>query len=333
MTTECFLVETPENLLSEAFVSKTHGYRGFGKLTWQMTPSQKLAFSAIADRTVDEYQGTTSLISLESGYTFKRGGPTYTLQETGSFGPRYLLESSVSWFRNSFSQTPALNPDTNGNGIVNGDGVFWMGGNGDGIYQAGETDSGGEVGRDGKWDIGEDTNFNHRQDPGEDLDGDGRWMAGGYRPWTVGCEGEEDLNCDGRITREIDTNMNGVVDPDEDTGLDCDDPRICHGFTVPGTKGNGKFDTEDKNGNGVLDTVGNSGPIPFPFWQDRNGNGRPDTGEFLAPLAADPIYVRDRSGPTRGPYPSQYDDQRKRFALREDLSFFATDATWSSSTP
>ena len=44
----------------------------------------------------------------------------------------------------------------------------------------------------------------HKQDPGEDLDGDGRWMAGGYWDVTVGCEGEEDLNCDGRITREID---------------------------------------------------------------------------------------------------------------------------------
>jgi hypothetical protein len=59
-------------------------------------------------------------------------------------------------------------------------------------------DSGEDFDQDGRWDIFEDANQNLTLDPGEDLDGDGRLNRGN------GCEGKEDLDCDGHITAEID---------------------------------------------------------------------------------------------------------------------------------
>src|SRR5206468_2936908 len=115
--------------------------------------------------------------------------------------------------------------------------------------------------RDGAYDLFENLNGNFGLDPGEDMDRDGRLTPDG------GCEGaqHEDFNCNGQLDQEIDRNFNGKVDPNEDTGIRCTITGLCPDGVIPGTRGNGKFDTEDKNGNGVLDTVGNSGNVSFPF--------------------------------------------------------------------
>src|SRR6185503_2911950 len=98
-----------------------------------------------------------------------------------------------------------------------------------------------------------------------------------------GCEGvtNEDLNCNGLLDQEFDLNENGQVDPDEDQGID----------GLSGTAGNGRFDSEDVNHNNLLDTVGNSGPTPYPFYVDRNGNRRREYGEFKSPLFPDRDYL------------------------------------------
>jgi carboxypeptidase family protein/TonB-dependent receptor-like protein len=315
---EFIQVETPVHDLTAAFVTRTRGYREFLKTTWQLTNSHKLALSVILDRERLENQGITSLKDLESGYFFKRGGPTYTLRETAVFNPSLLLESSLSWFDNSFEQASTLSPDTNHNGVLFVDDRPELGGNGDGIFQVRERDPGEDWDRDHDYDIFEDRNGNRALDSLEDKDGDRRVTPVG------GCEGtgQEDRNCNGLLDEEVDLDLNGAVDPDEDAGIPCAIPGACPEGVVPGTRGNGRFDTEDRSGDGVLDTVPGAGLTPFPFWNDRNGNGTVEVGEFRSPLPPDRNYTTDRFGRTTGPFPYQYGDHRKRLTVKEELSLY-----------
>jgi len=309
LANEFIQVETPVNSVTQAFVTRTRGYRDFGKATWQLNQAHKMALSLSVDRTRDENQGLGSLTAVESGYSFERGGPTYTLKETAVFNPTYLLESSASWFDNAFERRPTLDPDTNHNGILFVDDRPKLGGNGDGFLQARERDPGEDFDRDRAYDLFEDFNHNHHLDPNEDRDGDGRVTPPG------GCEGEhnEDVNCNGSLDQEFDLNQNDVVDPDEDQGI----------AGLPGTAHNGLLDSEDVNRNNELDTIGDSGPTPYPFYADRNGNGRRDFGEFKSPLFPDRDFTLSRGeGGTSGPNPYEFGDHRKRFTLREDLSIY-----------
>ncbi|HEU5181270.1 MAG TPA: hypothetical protein VFW45_10775, partial [Candidatus Polarisedimenticolia bacterium] len=150
----------------------------------------------------------------------------------------------------------------------------------------------------------------------EDRDNDKRLTG------PLGCEGadREDTNCNGHLDFETDKNDNGVVDPDEDTGIPCPNPSVCPGGFIPGTKGNGVLDTEDRNGNHFLDDN------PFPNWVDRNNNGIPDVGEYTAPLSADKQYLLNFSNLTlTGPYNQTYEDSRTRDTLKEDVSYFVPD--------
>ncbi len=324
LANEYIQVETPINAVTQAFVTSTRGYREFGKATWQMSQSNKLALSVSVDSTRNENQGLDSRTAVESGYQFQRGGPTYTLKETSVFTPTSLLESSLSWFDNSFQRQPTLNPDTNGNGILYIDNNPALGGNKNGFLEARERDPGEDYDRDHAYDIFEDYNHNGKLDYNEDRDDDGRVTPPG------GCEGasNEDVNCNGYLDQEFDLNLNGVVDPSEDVGIPCSDPVRCPGgyeldASGHSTRGNGKFDSEDINHNHELDTVGNSGQTSFPFWVDKNGDGRPEVGEFRSPLFPDRDYTLDvNSGRYSGPNPFDYSDHRKRFTLREDFSFY-----------
>ena len=322
LTGEYVQVETPVNSLNQNFVVGTHGLRVFGKTTWQIDSANKLAFSLTVDRTTDENQGLDSVTAEESGYSFKRGGPTYALHETAVFGPNLLLDSSLGWFDNNFQRTPTLNPDTNHNGILTVDGRADLGGNQDGIDQASESDPGEDFDRDGRYDLFEDEDGDGRLGITEDRDLDGRLTA------PIACEGvtHEDRNCNGKLDAEKDKNLDGVLQLSEDIGIPCGDPVLCPGGVLPGTYHNGRFDSEDANGSGGLDVVGTSGYTSFPFWVDANQNGDPDPGEFRAPLPPDRVYIRDSSGRFSGPNPYESDDQRTRLTLREDLSLFVGDA-------
>ncbi|MCI0568381.1 MAG: TonB-dependent receptor, partial [Acidobacteria bacterium] len=309
LATEFIQVETPINAVSQAFVTRTRGFRNFVKATWQINQAHKLAFSISVDRTRDENQGLDSVTAVESGFQFERGGPTYTLKEIAVFSPTYLLESSLSWFDNAFQRGPTQDPDTNGNGVLFIDDRTDLGGNNDHFIHARERDPGEDYDRDLAFDLFEDFNHNGRLDPliGEDRDKDGRLTPDG------GCEGDsnEDINCNGFLDQEYDLNENGRVDPDEDRGLP----------DIDGTAGNGRFDSEDINRNNLVDTLGNSGQTSFPFWSDTNGNHQVDPGEYTAPLFPDRDSTRT-NGATVGPNPFQFEDHRKRFTLREDFSIY-----------
>jgi len=327
-------IEDPINAGTQSYIAATRAIRATGKVTWQLASSNKLALIALYDDTREDNQGVDSRVSLESGYTFARGGPTLTLQDTAILSPNLSLESTLSRFDQSFSVTPTLDPDTNGNGILYVDGIPSLGGNEDGFMNARERDPGEDFDRDGRYDVFEDYDGTESLsgcviDPvtlesvcSEDLDRDGRLTS------PNGCEGNdhEDLNCNGRIDFEVDANRNGSLDPEEDTGIPCANRFFCLDGYEPGTRGNGIFDTEDTNGNGELDTVPDEGATPFPYWTDRNGNGRPDPGEFRSPVAPDRDYVWSlNSNRISGPFYFDYADSRTRDTLKEDLSFYIDD--------
>jgi outer membrane receptor protein involved in Fe transport len=316
--------ETPINAISQAFVTPVYGNRTFGKATWQIQSSHRLAFSVILDKERRENLGVDSQTDVQSGYTAARGGPTFTLKGSSVFTPTVLLESAVAWFDNSFSQTPTMNPDTNGNGILYVDDRPELGGNGDGRLDASERDPGEDWDGDWFYDVFEDLNHNGYPTEGEDLDYDGSVST-----FHASCDGyyHEDRNCNGYLEAEEDTDLDGHLDPDEDIGIPCDTQwGYCPIGTLPGTKSNGRFDTEDANRNGVLDVVGNSGYTSTPFWNDTNGNDYPDPGEYRVPLQRDQDLFTDSRGRTYGPYPYQFEDHRQRFSWIEDLSLYVGDA-------
>ena len=324
--------ETPVNALSQAFVTPVYGNRAFAKTTWQMHPSHRLAFSLILDKTREENLGIGSLTDVGSGFSNSRGGPTLTLRESAIFKPTVLLESTLSWFDNRFAQMPTTNPDTNRNGLLFVDDRPDLGGNGNGILEASERDPGEDYDFDGDYDLNEDLNHNLSPNDGEDLDGDGRFNVTlpttAFSQLLASCEGyhHEDLNCNGTLEREMDTNLNGVVDSWEDIGIPCEPSRVgCVDGVLPDTAGNHRFDSEDRNGNGQLDVVGDSGYTPFPFWEDANGNFRPDPGEFRSPLPPDQDLLTDRQERTYGPSPYEYHDHRQRASWLEDLSLYVAD--------
>ncbi|HEU5179149.1 MAG TPA: TonB-dependent receptor, partial [Candidatus Polarisedimenticolia bacterium] len=320
-TAEFIQEETPVNALTNVYVYRIRGQRGFMKTTWQANTANQLALSVLWDRTKLENQGITSMDDANSGYTDVRGGPTITLRESAVFSPMVLLESSLSWFDNSSGNMPTLDPDTNGNGVLFVDDRPDLGGDGDGIWEARERDPGEDWDVDGFYDVFEDANRNGIADFGEDLDHDGRVNT------RIGCEGaaREDFNCNGRLDTEVDLNRNGLLDPAEDIGLACDIPGLCPDGVEPGTRDNHRMDGEDRNGNGRLDTLDDSGITPFPYWQDANGDGVPEPGEFKAPVAPDRDLSQDADGRTFGPYPYDYTDHRTRGTWREDLSWFLPD--------
>ncbi|HEU5180902.1 MAG TPA: carboxypeptidase regulatory-like domain-containing protein, partial [Candidatus Polarisedimenticolia bacterium] len=312
--------ESPVNNLFEAYVTPLYGHREFFKLTWQAHPSHRVALSLINDYERRENQGVYSATLLNTGYDMTRGGPTLTLKGSSIFTTDAMLESSLSWFDNRFQQIPTMDPDTNGNGILYVDDRPELGGNQDGIFDVSERDPGEDWDRDFYYDV-------YELEPIlRDLDHDGQLH------WWPTCEGSqnEDLNCNGQMDREEDTNMNGRVDPSEDVGLWCSTwYGYCPEGFVPGTAGNGRFDDEDANHNGVLDVVGDSGYTSTPFWVDTNGDGVPQPGEYKVPRPPDLDLKTDTEGRTYGPGRFDYHDHRKRMSWVEDFSLYVGDAAGS----
>ncbi|MCZ6695392.1 MAG: TonB-dependent receptor [Acidobacteria bacterium] len=283
--------EDPVNALNSAFVTGTTEWREFAKVTVQVSPSHRIAFSVNYDPQEITNQGLNSFLREESGFTLNRGGLVLTLKASSILTPQVSLESSISYFDERPEITPTLNPDTNGNGLLNIDR------NGNGFFEARERDPGEDLDGDGNFDIFEDFNGNRLLDVGEDLDRDGRVTPQG------GCEGEEreDVDCDGHLDfLNEDQNGNGLLDRGEDID------------------GDGRLDlgTEDRNGNQILDDV----PFPdntYPF-------GR------LTPEQPDREYIINRdTGVTSGPHFQNVSDRRKRFTLREDLGVYIPDY-WGS---
>ncbi len=291
--------DDPVNSLNAAFLRGVREWREFAKLTWQLSAAQRLALSLNYDPQEYLNEGLNSFTREESGYTLRQGGTIVTAKSTAVLSPMVALETSASLFDQRPAILPNLGPDTNG------DGNLWFDFNGDGFQEASERDPGEDLDADGVFDVFEDTNRNDLLDPGEDRDGDGRLtlspglIFGGVprNPNLNGCEGplREDLDCDGRLDKNEDTNGDGVFNWWEDL----DNDRI---FDVD----------EDRNGNGRLDDAVRPSSL-FPY------------GE-LRPRLQDRDYSIDRNtGVIGGPYYEDTSDSRRRFTLRQDLSVFVPD--------
>jgi outer membrane receptor protein involved in Fe transport len=336
-------LEQPVNAGTQSFVRRLTSLRALAKSTWQVTSNNKLVLSINYDDTSIYDNGLNSIIARESGYTSSRGGPTITLTDTAILSPSLSLETTLSRFDQNHRITPTTDPDTNGNGILNVDKRPDLGGNRNGFIELRERDPGVDWDADGRFDIFEDFNRNGSLDGcytdpvtaekicypdprnnfrGEDLDRDGRLTLG------FGCEGpdREDIDCDGRLDAEIDLDGNGVADPDEDVGIPCNHPQACPQGYVPGTRGNGTLDSEDRDGNLILSTLPGSDSSAFPFWNDRNGNGVPEIGEFTSPIAPDRQYLFSfNTNRLTGPYRITDNDYRTRNTFREDVNWYIDD--------
>ena len=285
-------LEEPVNALSNAFVTGARQSRNFLKMTWQVSANNRLAFSVNYDPQEYLNQGLNSFTSVESGYVDKRGGPLLTARVVSVLSPYVSLETLVGSFDERPSRAPTLHPDSNRNGILAED--F----NGNGFIEATEADAGEDFDGDGVFDIFEDFLRPYGQlNEGEDRDGDDRLTP------PRGCEGSgrEDVDCDGHLDLiHEDTNGNGRLDPGEDVDAD------------------GRLDTgtEDRNGNKRLDDT------PFPSGVYPYG--------ALEPVPGDRLYQIDQTrGVISGPFFIDYQDSRRRFTFREDLSVFVPDY-WGS---
>jgi len=288
LASEYVQLEEPVNALSNAFVAEQREFRQFAKATWQAAPNHRLSLSLNYDPQEFLNQGLNSFTTPESAYVLNQGGTVLTAKWVAVLSPFVSLESSVSSFDERPSRAPAIDPDTNGNGLM------WSDSNGNTFSEVKEFDPGEDYDGDGVFDVFEDNlRRNGDLDAGEDADGDRRLTPPGA------CEGatREDIDCDGRLeTIPEDTDMDGILDPGEDRDRD--------GRLDPGT--------EDRNGNSVLDDR----PRPvtdYPFGS-------------LQPVAADRFYTIDQqAGVTSGPYYQDYSDSRTRFTWRQDLGLFVPD--------
>jgi hypothetical protein len=147
----------------------------------------------------------------------------------------------------------------------------------------------------------------------EDVDGDGRLTAGSSNGVGGGCEGylKEDLDCDGRLdTGPEDLDNDGILDPGED--LDAD------GHLDPAN--------EDRNSNGRLDDRINPAIDNdiIPDEGARFGSYYPYGHQF--PVGRDRDYLLDVArSRISGPYYLDFEGDRGRQTLRQDVSIFVPD--------
>jgi outer membrane receptor protein involved in Fe transport len=357
---EYIQIQDPVNASTQAFVRTFTEKKVHGKVTWEISTNQKVAFETIWDPQEYDNLGVDSFTALESGYTDKLGGLNLILKETAVFNPNVYLESTVQHFTSKPSATPTLYADTNGNGVLFEDR------NHNGFWDAQEGDPGEDFDRDGVFDIFEDRNHNRILDTGEDKDLDGRLTRTG-----AGCEGvnREDIDCDGNAdVFWEDVNHNHQLDPgeakDNDGKLDYIDEDLNHNGILQ--------DWEDKNGNGVLDTFSDDPKEkdiqPLIHIEDRNNNqilddrvlvlpsdlmtevpigpdGKPLSPISLGatypyyefrPLSRDRTFEQDQktlriSGPNAGQVlgvrhiSTDFQSTRGRITLKEDLTVFVPD--------
>ncbi len=300
---EYIQIETPTNTLTNAFVTTTREQRNFAKLTWQASPSHRLAFSLNHDPQEFLNEGVNSFTREESGFTLEQGGLLLSLKGVSVLSSTVALETTVAQFSSKPDLIPNLRADLNGNGLL------YLDRNRNGRFEAFERDAGEDWDKDGNFDVFEDTfkangiiDFFVITDPdnpfatieiSEDADGDGRLTP------HLRCEGvfREDIDCDGFLDEfNEDFNGNGRLDGGEDID------------------GDGRLDLgiEDRNGNHLLDDR----PFPKSLYPFRR----------LVPEPEDRDYTDHESrGIVSGPYFEDYSDSRERLTLRQDLSVFVPD--------
>ena len=88
--------ETPVLAGNLLFLDVETGWNNFGKLTWQISPSHRLAFQLSHDPRRFEGMGLSTGVAPESDFFFDTGGTQSTIRWTANLSPRLLLETLVS---------------------------------------------------------------------------------------------------------------------------------------------------------------------------------------------------------------------------------------------
>ncbi|HZM71083.1 MAG TPA: TonB-dependent receptor, partial [Candidatus Cryosericum sp.] len=307
--------ETPVNALTQAFVRTHEETRVLGKASWDISTNHKLVFTATFDPQRDDNVGLDSFTAIESGFSAWTGGRSLVLRETAVFSPNVFLDTIVQDFVSNPYIEGTISPDTNGNGTL------YIDRNKNGFIDATERDPGEDNDRDGSFDVWEDSSGPGCQrtldgtiiSTGDDVDCDGRFTQPARNGVGGGCEGSgrEDIDCDGnldKVTEDLDGDQ--MLDQGEDRDHD----------------GHLDYINEDRNDNNNLDDRPNAA-VNNDIIEDQNGNfGNyyPYGRQF--PVGRDRDYAQDqRTLLTTGPYLLDFDGDRGRQTLRQDLTIFVPD--------
>ena len=79
------------------FVQTRRLVRSADKITWQVTPKNKLQFQYRADPLIIKPAGVNSITPKASGFTYESGGPTYSLVWTAPFSSSFFFEATTAF--------------------------------------------------------------------------------------------------------------------------------------------------------------------------------------------------------------------------------------------
>jgi hypothetical protein len=94
----------------QSLVIKTTGWRHLDKLTWQVSPRNKLNFQYSADPRdvgpLSNFGGFSSLANLDSGFNYNQGGPTYSVTWQTPINPNLNVTTLVGYSDTSIGFHP-----------------------------------------------------------------------------------------------------------------------------------------------------------------------------------------------------------------------------------
>ncbi len=103
--------ETPINAGTVAFLETETGWNNFAKITWQISPDNRIAFQVSQDPRRFTGFGLSTGVHPESDFYFDQGGSVSTVRWTSNISPAILLESLISRFDASIDVLPISDPD------------------------------------------------------------------------------------------------------------------------------------------------------------------------------------------------------------------------------
>lgn len=121
--------QTPIDLIGAAdFVQDFNQLINRDKLTWQVTPKNKLQLQFSSDPLDVEPLAVSAVAPPETGVTYERSGPTFSLNWTSPFSPTFFWEATVAYSNINIEYEPtvrgnpntciSVDPDLNGDGFV-----------------------------------------------------------------------------------------------------------------------------------------------------------------------------------------------------------------------
>lgn len=111
---ELYDAEIPFDLIGGAdFVQDQTQWINRDKLTWQVTPKNKLQFQFSSDPLDVEPLGVSAVRPPETGVSYSRSGPSFTLTWTSPFSPTFFWEATVGYSDIEIEYEPFLRGNRN----------------------------------------------------------------------------------------------------------------------------------------------------------------------------------------------------------------------------